>query len=808
MTRLEAVFGAAGVGKSTYLNTLIKQDLSYARRTATTGIAALSMGSIYGTEEPTTINRALNYSTTESLLSKYIQKKTFFPLKNINRKYSNIAVDEISMMNSATLDLIVKAIKDYNTQYNSDLGLIISGDLAQLSPVEGKPIFQAQCWNEFNITNLTEVKRQDNKEFIKALHHIRLGNAEEALDWFVNNIEFLDEPNITFRGSTLFSTNNEVDTFNRRRLQLLKGEPRVYKAELEGIEHCTWKNIPRSLKLKKGCVIQLLYNNFDYGFANGDLAIVEDMWENSIYISLLRKNKSFPLKPRKLEHYSFNSKGYLNRKPDGVLKLLHVKLASATSVHKCLSKNSLVTTNSGLVKLNDVSIGDLINTGQGKYKPILAKVNSGIKNTYNVITKQGYNIIGSADHKLLIFCGKEFTYKEIKNISEGDYLCIDRNIIEINTYKDFNNTLLTDELAWWLGAVVGDGSYKGSKKAINSISFCNQDLTCLNKFKNVLNSFNLKYSYKNKHINPNVITINVCDKYFRNYLLDLGLKRVSKTNKDIPSCMFNSSIKHRGLFLQGLFDTDGHCKINLNYVSISKNLIYNVQILLLSLGIISYIIKEKNAYKLTITPTSFSIFKDLVNFSVPYKKAALENLCKINHSTNIDSIPKDIKQVLLDDLNCKLESTLYKNDIDLYNLLRNKRYNLTYTKFAIVLDFYKKNNFELPTLIKTVLDSNYFFSPVSKINQLESEELIDIEVADDNTFWCNGIVTHNCQGLTLDSLQVNLKGAGKEFIRRQSGMLYTALSRVKTPEGLTIVGTPQDLLYCCYLDPCYKQWIV
>lgn len=38
-------------------------------------------------------------------------------------------------------------------------------------------------------------------------------------------------------------------------------------------------------------------------------------------------------------------------------------------------------------------------------------------------------------------------------------------------------------------------------------------------------------------------------------------------------------------------------------------------------------------------------------------------------------------------------------------------------------------------------------------------------------------------------------------------MLYTALSRVRNAENLTIVGTPEDLIRCCYVNPQYLKWI-
>jgi hypothetical protein len=161
-----------------------------------------------------------------------------------------------------------------------------------------------------------------------------VGKAKEAAAWFADNIEFTSKINDRFRGTTFFSTNNEVDIFNKRCLSKLVGESKSYYAKLEGTANPTWKNIPQRLELKPGCIIQLLYNNFEQGFANGDSAIVNDLWNNAVYISLLRKNKELFLRPRILENYEINSKGYKESKPKGTLKVMHARLAYALTVHK------------------------------------------------------------------------------------------------------------------------------------------------------------------------------------------------------------------------------------------------------------------------------------------------------------------------------------------------------------------------------------------------------------------------------------------------------------------------------------------
>lgn len=154
------------------------------------------------------------------------------------------------------------------------------------------------------------------------------------MDWFRNNVEFINSVDNHFRGTTFFATNNEVDIYNRKCLDRLIGEEKTYTATLTGKPDPQWKNIPQNLKLKRGCIIQLLYNNLDVGFANGDSAIVNELWNKAIYVSLLRKNKELFIKPRTLEYYTLNKFGKRNKHPEGTLSVMHARLAYALTIHK------------------------------------------------------------------------------------------------------------------------------------------------------------------------------------------------------------------------------------------------------------------------------------------------------------------------------------------------------------------------------------------------------------------------------------------------------------------------------------------
>lgn len=62
---------------------------------------------------------------------------------------------------------------------------------------------------------------------------------------------------------------------------------------------------------------------------------------------------------------------------------------------------------------------------------------------------------------------------------------------------------------------------------------------------------------------------------------------------------------------------------------------------------------------------------------------------------------------------------------------------------------------------------------------------------------------HKSQGLTLDRVQVNIR----EHFFKTPGMLYVALSRARTGEGLRLVGSAAALIERCAADPRLKPWL-
>lgn len=66
-----------------------------------------------------------------------------------------------------------------------------------------------------------------------------------------------------------------------------------------------------------------------------------------------------------------------------------------------------------------------------------------------------------------------------------------------------------------------------------------------------------------------------------------------------------------------------------------------------------------------------------------------------------------------------------------------------------------------------------------------------------------GCTVHKTQGLTLDAVQVNIR----DPFFRQPGMLFVALSRARSVEGLRIVGDQRGFIERCKIEPRVQPWL-
>lgn len=286
------VTGRAGTGKSYLLKYLKNEYINKGLHiTASTGIAAVQVG---GRTLHSWAGLGLGNMPVHQMLRNLFSAKG----SRLRRKIKNakmLAIDEVSMISSKTLDTLnelLKGVKENDKPFGG-IQLILFGDFLQLPPVfknfdvddmEETFCFLSDSWGEANIRHflLKKVFRQDEEEFIGLLNNIRYGTLTHGdVDILRQRYEARDNEG-SIRPTKIVTHNAQVDRINRDRLKEIPSRERVFKAEFDGSEaKCEFlrKNsiAPEELTLKIGAQVMMLKNTYQKdGVINGSLGIIRD----------------------------------------------------------------------------------------------------------------------------------------------------------------------------------------------------------------------------------------------------------------------------------------------------------------------------------------------------------------------------------------------------------------------------------------------------------------------------------------------------------------------------------------------------
>lgn len=123
------VAGVSGAGKSTKLrNEVSTNDLLL---TASTGIASVNLS-----ESATTIHSLLRALTGADIVKGIVSGKLFKTYNNIFQDYNGIAIDEAPMLARDYIDALIKSLDMFGDSINRELELYLTGDIAQLAPID------------------------------------------------------------------------------------------------------------------------------------------------------------------------------------------------------------------------------------------------------------------------------------------------------------------------------------------------------------------------------------------------------------------------------------------------------------------------------------------------------------------------------------------------------------------------------------------------------------------------------------------------------------------------------------------------
>lgn len=290
--------GNAGTGKTTLINEVSRLNPHLFTICATTGIAAVNLNS-------KTVHSTLKFFDLKSLENAWREQLLHMNLRKVRARTSKLLIDEASMLGAEQLDCIMNAIDEINSDgTGKQLGLWLSGDLAQLPPIRMKYVFKSDYWYPFaqNTVRLTKVWRQDNVKFMEGVNLIRANKGLEAMEVFKScGVNFTDKVNDNFEGTTLIPNNDDVDEYNEKRLRMIK-EPVIRScAKTRGKSLPEWeKLIPIELRLKKGAYVMILANNTpDFDYVNGDCGWIEEYREvDDVFLVKLKRNDDIVAIPR------------------------------------------------------------------------------------------------------------------------------------------------------------------------------------------------------------------------------------------------------------------------------------------------------------------------------------------------------------------------------------------------------------------------------------------------------------------------------------------------------------------------------
>lgn len=444
-------------------------------------------------------------------------------------------------------------------------------------------------------------------------------------------------------------------------------------------------------------------------------------------------------------------------------------LKSAALIHKCLTPDTLVSTDDGIKRLKDLKIGNSVLTDKSYFKiEGLYKNKSQI--VYEVLTDRGFSLKGTSEHKLLVVHDNgDFIWREIGELKKGDWVVMQpckrlrgggdrlpaykyeiRSPINSGCFKaqiiKFPKRL-TPELAQLIGIYIGDGS--NHRDGIR-FSVGKDDVEMAQTVKRLSKAvFNKKVSIsrmKNKGYEVSILSI-LIKKWFE----FLGVTKPSSKKARIPEIIFKASEDVICAFLKGLFSTDGCIRENghITLTTASKILSEELQSLMFYVGIPTHRRHEKStdSYQVSVcTKDGFINFKQKIGFLLTRQNERLNGVCPKDIFKRGEIIPNQrilIKEWYenLGKVEEKREARLFFGDI--INRISEPR-EISRQRVAVSLEKSKI----CPQFLKTLLDKDYFFVRVSKVSPLGVMDTYDITVSNRHTYLANGFITHNSGGGT------------------------------------------------------------
>lgn len=381
----------------------------------------------------------------------------------------------------------------------------------------------------------------------------------------------------------------------------------------------------------------------------------------------------------------------------------------------CVSSEMDVKTSKGVKKIKDICVGEYVQTEDGSYQKVLDKFNNGTKNTIKIVTSFGGELRITGDHKVLTSDG----WKEASNLKKGDFIKAYWMQDQIPVEEENEDSLKN----WMIGFFIAEG--RCSSTPYFTVGSIEVVLFLKSVIEKVLPSCFINVTKHERITENNVLACSwrvyvkgnkgkengyFSSGFVKNPLIALlkeeGLWGKNCYNKELPaSCTIDT--------LSGILEGDGGLSsstLNMCNNKLVRQIYYKLQ----SYGIYCHISHRQDGYPCL----NWSDVQNKLRFRF---KSLIHTNCLGKRGFQIPS-----NQFL----------KIPKNRVENYCNWENLNKSLRHAKAIKAGNVYKNN---IEDFVK-----HLFWGKVLNIKNYGEEEVYDLEIENNHSFVCEGLVVHNC----------------------------------------------------------------
>lgn len=491
---------------------------------------------------------------------------------------------------------------------------------------------------------------------------------------------------------------------------------------------------------------------------------------------LAKEKGAFP----KFDAEKYLESGYMQQIPDNVRdKILEDGIRNVTLLTQaptgCVAPDTLISAADGLMSIVEMGNPD---GSQWQIMPREVHTDTGIRKASHfyingrqavrtIKTKRGFTITATHNHRLrVIDKNGDYVWRRMDEFQIEDQVVLKRNTLSNDTLvrlepveKAANSKsdlpeIMTPEFAELLGLYMGDGYTK--KRGGLHIVVGQEDPDLLEYVKNLMQEV-----WGERHIGVEerigCWIANLTGYYIPRFFKANDLSKPSGNEGQgaagafIPSKVLQAGRECVAAFLSGLFEADGCVhRGTITLVSTSKQLIQQVQVALLGLGIVATIRQmpeqenrygKRPLYELRIlNRREAQRFVEIVGFISQRKREKAANLGTISDRGDNIAIEPLLRE-------------FYAQSQGLPNVVRQTIIGRV-SNGALTQQFAKECVAEYPMLAESrlaqLLDLDIYVDAVVEISDGVCDTY-DISVPDNHTYIANGFVSHNTTGTMVNT---------------------------------------------------------